>query len=214
MATGSEYRIIYSTVGRHSFIAPGITIRGGIKSAHLKDFFKLNPSEGVPEAFMERLSRMLALEAISSIRGGGISPYPVRRIALYRKISWYMDRSVLTLYPYGILHRTSPDGTPYAPLKERTLTVFRKIKSINRGSDYILRETDKHILNGLRVLKNSSAGFEIGYKDNESKRIAAINHFGDNNTPARPFMGLQDAYFINAAEFFAALIRYLLKAKK
>jgi len=158
-----------------------------------------------------QMMRVVANEAISSIKG-----------STKHKIIAKLTNGELTLqsstngeYSYGIKKRISPDGTPYERLSNTTLRM-RKWKAEHgeipsaRGADYILRETSKHIYNGLKVLSvkigRKNAYAEIGWTG-EDETIAKIQDGGDTITehwsgqevvlPPRPFRGFQQEFIDN-----------------
>src|SRR5882672_5214621 len=152
--------------------------------------------------------KLLAKEAISSIKGSVKSNIIVQRkngILIYKA-------TPVGIYSFGILKRISPDGKPYEELKDTTLNKVRKWKGITRGPSFILRETSRHIFEGLHIKSFTIAPrggkkIVIGWSG-EDEEIAnkqetgftTINpvteYFGvqglkDVTIPARPFRGFQ-----------------------
>jgi len=82
----------------------------------------------------------------------------------------------------GIKRRTEPEGTPFEPLKESTLSI-RKKRDIERGPEFILRETDKHILDQIKVLEVTADLARVGVSGSKNRIIAAAHHAGFVTSP-------------------------------
>ena len=82
----------------------------------------------------------------------------------------------------GIMQRRQPDGQIFAPLKDSTMGI-RKKRGIQRGRSFILRETDTHILNQIRVLQLSKDLARIGVGETKNKMIASLQHSGFTTSP-------------------------------
>lgn len=167
------------------------------------------------------VARLIGKELINSVKGG--NKHKITATYKNGRASYHFFTN--GSYPYGIAKRTSPDGTPYKSLENSTMR--RRIWEAKVGGysprdrRYILRETSKHIFNGmvvsLPIIQRGQTRIEIRWKDAESERIAKVqnegrlNHHSDwfDNVqypveiPARPFIGFQDE--------FARNFHYILK---
>jgi len=101
-------------------------------------------------------------------------------------------------YLTGIKKKKQPDGKPFAPLKTSTLEIRRK-RGISRGASFILRETDKKLLNNIDVLRVEKRFAVIGMKDQEilamiqqSDRIVKVFGKARAFAPARIFIGFSE----------------------
>lgn len=147
----------------------------------------------------EKLTKSMASETINSIKGSTRSQFVVKRI----NGKLIHHRFPSGRYEYGILQRKTPEGEDYLPLKDTTLEI-RKWKGVQRGAAFILRETSKHIFEGLKI-KSFTLGPRGGKKviigwSGESEEIAVKQHYGDPLNllrgrpapiPPRPFRGFQ-----------------------
>lgn len=110
-------------------------------------------------------------------------------------------------YPFGLLRRRSPDGRPYKPLSDVTLE-FRRFMGNPRGPNFILRQTGRHILRGLRVLYSGPRKIRVGWTG-RAGALAALQHTGRERTaegspiPARPHIGFQRLVLSNIAKIAA-----------
>lgn len=167
-------------------------------------------------------NNMLAEEAISAIKGSVKHKFSIRHVRGKLVIARFSDGK----YSTGILQRKSPDGTPYAPLSETTLAM-RKADGNSRGPAFILRETGKHIMDGLKIISRNTTRkgmkFEIGWVGEDAKRasehnagfgwtIVYENSFGekrfyDVTVPARPFIGLSKEFVENIQKFWNKLAK-------
>lgn len=173
---------------------------------------RITPNQGLMVA--------IGNEAISSIKAG-----PKHNYSIVRKVGSIGGSPVYHgfgtgNYKYGIQTRTTPQGVPYTPLSEVTLKIRREAKGITRGAEYILRETSKHIMQGLKVKYVSKVGgfgggakrVEIGWSGldeelimmneknrkipNPIKRIKPDSTAPDVLVPARKVRGFS-AEFVN-----------------
>jgi hypothetical protein len=174
-----------------------------------------NPQNTIKNYFLpdENSARIIGQEMISSIKGGA------RNQILFKR----RGGKVIALskpsgsYSFGILKRISPNGVPYEQLSHMTLWLRKNQKGINRSEAFILRETSRHILDGIRILsiKNHprSGGFTVtvgwsGENENIAEKQNSgftaenpLNEYGivsaklsDVEIPARPFIGFQDEF--------------------
>ena len=134
-------------------------------------------------------------------------------------------------YPYGIARQRGPNGQKWPPLSDATLRI-RKAKaktgwtdvntgerrSLNsaRGRSFALRETSQHLYNGLKVLRVTSTSVGLGYRGSvrgsgiELDRLATMmdrgftvkGKKGTIQVPARPFIGIQRRFKVNAAQLY------------
>jgi len=153
------------------------------------------------------MTRLLGEEIISGMKGSTKHKFMVRHMNGKLVISRVPNGK----YQTGILRRTSPDGTPYVPLSESTLAI-RKIDGNTRGPAFILRETGKHIMDGLKIITSSfgrkRSKMSIGWTG-EDAEIAAKQNKGFEEArpyrtstdelrdfsviiPARPFIGISE----------------------
>jgi hypothetical protein len=164
------------------------------------------------------VARLIGKELLSSVKGGTKHKIGVKFVN--GQSHWHLFP--YGTYSYGIAKRISPDGTPYIPLSDETIR-HRKWKakegiiSVARNRSYILRETGKHIFNGMEVSlvipQRGQTRIEIRFKDADSLAIAKIQNEGKlgvktpwfkktkvSDIPARPFIGIQQE-FIDNLEF-------------
>jgi len=116
------------------------------------------------------LMNKLGDEAISAVKGGAKHRFEFAR-TLSGGIIMHSFKS--GTYRYGIAKQRSPDGIALAPLSDVTLRV-RKEKGISRGPAFILRETSKHIFDGLRKKFVSKKRVEIGW-DGFNEQLVDLN---------------------------------------
>lgn len=158
----------------------------------------------------ENVARVIAKEAVSAIKGSNKGRFSVS----HRNGKLTVSRFSSERYSTGILQRKSPNGKDYLPLSEATLQM-RKLDGNNRGPSFILRETGKHIMDGLKVLsisktRNGSKA-EVGWSGDNAQRAAEhnagfivtyTNKRGEQRSydipvPARPFIGLSKEFLKN-----------------
>ena len=182
---------------------------------------KVNPDLVITQSFIpdELLMKKIGDEAISSIKGSVKHKFVVRRQNGKLVFNTFPSGS----YLFGIQKRISPDGTPFQPLSKATMAIRQwkaeKGQITFRGAAFILRETSRHIMEGLRIkyLSKSPRGgkrVEIGWTG-ENERIANLQNDGsaenknpaihsdkDAPIPARPFRGFSEEFREN---FFSIL---------
>lgn len=117
------------------------------------------------------VTRAIAQEAISSVRGGKRN-----RIVFSRTQGIITFRKVRAgEYPWGIKKNISPSGEQFESLTEDTLR-HRKFKNIKRGPTFILRETSKNIYGGLKILEITKgrlrASSTIGWTGKAAELVA------------------------------------------
>lgn len=186
---------------------------------------RMEPGMAIRQNYIpdERVTKLLAEEVISSIKGSTKHKFSVKHIAGKLVIARFGSGT----YSNGILKRKSPDGTDYIPLSQTTLDI-RKIDGNNRGAAFILRETGQHIMNGLKILKltlgpRGGKLAEIGW-DGENEEIAMKQNkgfstvtvrenkqgekrFTTTEVPARPFIGISEELQNNLQTFWNKITR-------
>jgi len=168
-----------------------------------------NPEVAFEQNYMpdRNLTNLLGQEIISGIKGAKRHKFMVRHLNGKLVVSKVPNGD----YSTGILKRKSPDGTPYEPLSETTLQL-RKLAGNNRGPSFILRETSKHIYEGLKILSvnfgKKRSSVSIGWEGENAERAAEHNKGFDYTVrymnkqnegrqykitiPARPFIGISE----------------------
>ena len=164
-----------------------------------------------------KVARMLAQESMNAIKGGVKHKFSVQHINGKLVVAKFANGS----YSTGIMKRKSPNGTDFIPLSPVTLEI-RKMDGITRGPAFILRETGKHIMNGLKILSSREGrkGSEvtIGWRGENEQRAkehnegfsidhSRINSRGEKSNwqidvPARPFIGLSEELKSNLYSFW------------
>jgi hypothetical protein len=139
----------------------------------------------------DTLTRLIAEEVISAIRGGIKHRFTVER----KNGELIFNRSSMGHYKTGILQGKSPDGSLYQALTISTLNI-RRSKGVSRGGKYILRETDSHILNGLHIIHQTSASrggksVEIGWTGENADIAWKQNHGFSTENPSFEYFGLE-----------------------
>lgn len=177
---------------------------------------KMDPAIAFRQNYIpdENITRLFAEETMSAIKGSVKHKISVTHVAGKLVVARFNNGT----YSTGILKRTSPDGTPFVPLNPLTLEL-RKAEGNNRGAAFILRATGKHIMDGLKILKLTTAPkggkfAEIGWsgenaviavKQNEGfqETHATVKHKSKEDgrknvtaitsvVPARPFIGISE----------------------
>lgn len=171
---------------------------------------RINPDLVIKRAIIpnEKLVKEMANEAISSIKGSIKHRFKIGRV----NGELIFNKFPSGTYEYGILKRKSPDGEDWEELNPLTLKhrefKFKegKIDQV-RGKSFILRETSKHILNGLKIKKirrkfSGGQTIEIGW-DSKNEEIVRLQNdggsvfdewfdtFKSSFIPSRPFRGFQ-----------------------
>ena len=169
-----------------------------------------------------KVARMLAQESMNAIKGGVKHKFSVQHINGKLVVAKFANGS----YSTGIMKRKSPDGTDFIPLSPVTLEI-RKMDGITRGPAFILRETGKHIMNGLKILtaRETRNGSEVTVGWTGLDKIIAedqnkgfdIEHTAQNkqselrtwnvNVPARPFIGLSEELKSNLYSFWKKIAK-------
>lgn len=112
--------------------------------------------------------RIIGKEMMNSTKGGNKHRITVGR-GLGGKHTYHSF--VSGTYQTGIRKRISPDGVPFAPLSETTLRIRKEVKGITRGAAFILRETSKHILEGIKILKITKNSVTTGWTGEDEKLV-------------------------------------------
>lgn len=166
----------------------------------------------------ENTMRMIGEEMISSVRGSVKHKFQVAGLQSQSGVNIIVHRFSNGSYRYGILKHTSPDGTPLEPLKESTIR-HREYKGINRGPVFLLRETSRHIYEGLKVkfinIGKRRHEVGVGWTGENEKLVqqhevgfVATTPFFDKSpekgllVPARPIRGFSRELIDNLRELF------------
>lgn len=128
-------------------------------------------------------------------------------------------------YKYGLIKGTDAAGNALEPLSESTLRIRDEQKNVQRDGKFILRETSKHILDGLKIKILNKKSVQIGWnaKDEELVNLnaterevenPAITYWGINakrktvHVAGREFRGLSDEFreqFIQIMQTYTGL---------
>jgi len=180
---------------------------------------RINPETVFKQNYMpdQRITKLLAEEGISAVKGSVRHKFSVQHVGGKLVMTRFNNGS----YSTGILKRTSPDGTPFVPLSEKTLNA-RKDEGNRRGPAFILRETSAHIYKGLKILSQTitrkGSVTTMGWSGDDAKRAnqhdkGFIQNYKYTNKkgktsnypveiPARPFIGYSKEFLKNMQQFW------------
>lgn len=190
---------------------------------------RFNPSQFLRQNFIPntKVMRKIGEEAISSVKGSNKHKIVIKRVHNNVVVHSFSTHGT---YPNGIIKRLSFDGEEYPELKHSTLR-HREWKAehglipVNRGPQFIERETSQHILNGLKVKSVNAyrkrADVTIGWQG-KNEQIADVQNkggavtsqwFDDMKTseiPPHRFIGFQQQFKDN----FYSIMKEFLRGSK